>query len=239
MTGFAERLQTAWRRHGFRLFGPLLVHNIKYYVRMYRINGRLGQQKSSVDSIPGVETYRAAYFSELKYDGESAKSANPYEPVREDEFDAVFQRLGIDRAKYHLVDIGSGKGRAVLLAARLGFGRVTGLEYSDDLHQVALQNMTAAKGHWPNVDRITLIQGDASVFDPPPPPTVYYMCNPFGEEVMSKFIARLVAKLKDSPGDCWIVYWNPTVRHVIDAEPMFEFKFPLTGHAVFRRCGQD
>jgi SAM-dependent methyltransferase len=235
MSGIMERILAAWKRHGFQLFGPLLIHNIKHYAKMYRMNGRFGQPKSSVDSIPGVETYVAAYLSELKYDGASAKDAHPYEPVREDEFEAVFGKLGVNCADYHLVDVGSGKARAVLLAARIGFKHVTGVEYSRDLHDVAVKNIAAAKGHWPNVDKITLVQGDASQYTPPTPPVIIYLCNPFGEEVMTKFISRFADSLRKNDGDAWIVYWNPTVRRVIDAEPMFDFVFSHSGHAVYRR----
>jgi SAM-dependent methyltransferase len=239
MSQMAQKIQSAWKRHGFRIFGPLLIHNIRHYMKMYRMNGRLGQPKSSVDAIPGVETYRAAYFSELKYEGTSGQSANPYEPVREEEFDAVFTKLGVDCSNYHLVDIGSGKGRAVLLAARIGFKHITGVEYSKDLHAVAVRNIAAARNKWPNVDRITLVQGDASLFTPPKPPIIYYMCNPFGEEVMIKFMARVIESLQSYSGDVWIVYWNPTARRVIDESSIFKFQFAHTGHAVFRRVSSE
>lgn len=235
MRNIAERIHSAWQRHGFRLFGPLLLHNVKHYAKMYRKNGRFGQPKSSVDAIPGVETYRAAYFSELQYEGDSASSANPYEPVREEEFQAVFAKLGVNFANYHFVDVGSGKGRALLLGARMGFQQVTGLEYSKDLHEAARHNIEAAKGHWPNTDSISLLQGDASLFMPPSPPIVFYLFNPFGKEVMTKFIDNVAKSLRATEGDAWIVYGNPVERPVIDAESLFEFKFSHAGHAIFRR----
>ncbi len=49
--------------------------------------------------------------------------------------------LGIDVRRFVFVDLGSGKGRALLVASTLPFLRVEGVEFSAELHQIALDNI--------------------------------------------------------------------------------------------------
>src|SRR5882724_11277495 len=48
-------------------------------------------------------------------------------------------------AAYSFLDVGAGKGRALLLAAELPFRKVIGVELSEDLARVAQKNITIWK----------------------------------------------------------------------------------------------
>jgi SAM-dependent methyltransferase len=235
LEAMARRVQRTWRKHGWRLFGPLIVHNIRFYWKQYRTIGRAGMAKSEVDDIPGVETHRAVYLTALEFSGSSSEDANPYEPIVDADFLSVISALPVAPGDFTFVDIGSGKGRALFLAAKAGFKRVVGVEYSEDLHRAAMRNMSAALGKWPNVDRVELVCGDGAEYEFPGGPLVCYLYNPFGASVMSKVIRRLVDTTAASPADVWVVYGNPTQSKLFDAEPAFERAFVLCDHVAYRR----
>lgn len=217
------------------MFGPLVVHNLQYYARHWWRHGSFATPRSSVDHIPGVETQKAVYLSELGFTGAVGESAEPYQPIDEAQFRSVMEALPIRIEDYAFVDLGSGKGRAVLLAAQLGFKTITGVEFSEELHQAATKNMAAARGQWPNVERIELVCGDAAQFSPPSMPVVCYLYNPFGASVMRKVIETWVRAMKKNSHDVWIVYTNPVQLDLFISEPLFEYQFTKSASAVFGR----
>lgn len=213
----------------------MVWHNLTHYWRQWRTSGHVGQPRSLVDQIPGVETHRAVYLSALDLKGEHGADAQPYEPISDEAFVSMVDALPIEPADYTFVDLGSGKGRALLLAARAGFGRIIGVEYSSDLHEHAQRNMAAAHGHWPGVGRIELVHGDASEFVPPCAPTVCFLFNPFGPSVMSKVIDTWSRHIGMGKDDVWVVYGNPTQRGLFSRSAAFDEYVHIAGFVVYRR----
>lgn len=236
LPALVTRVRNVWHRHGWRMFGPLIVHNVRYYARHWMKHGSFSMPRSSVDQIAGVETQHAVYLSQLGYTGAVGDSAEPYQPIDETQFLTVMNALPIRLADYAFVDLGSGKGRAVLLAAKAGFQRITGVEFSPALHKLAQKNMAAASGQWPNVDRIELVCGDAAQFPPPSAPVVCFLYNPFGEGVMRRVIDAWREAMASHSQDVWIVYTNPTQSTLFMEEPAFRYQFTTAGSAVFRRA---
>ena len=65
-----------------------------------------------------------------------------YQPTVEEEFAAIMQHLAtVDFATYTFIDLGSGKGRALLLAAMYPFARIVGVEVQPELDAIARQNI--------------------------------------------------------------------------------------------------
>lgn len=230
-----QRIVRAWQKHGWRIFGPLLAHNARHYWRRYRASGRLGMALSSVDDIPGVETHKAVYLTALKYDGPSAADAQPYEPIAERDFQSALDALPPDRDRLIFVDLGSGKGRALLLAAKAGFGRIIGVEYSSDLHAKAAQNLAAAAKHVPHAYRVSLLNADAGDFAPPKGRVVYYLFNPFGDQVMRRVLDRLERAVQnDELEDLWILYANPVHESLLASCGFLQKMTNRAGVAVYR-----
>lgn len=230
-----RRLRNVWSRHGWRMFGPLLVHNVKYYAKRWIRHGSFATPRSSVDSIPGVETHKPVHLSELAFTGAVGENAEPYQPIDEAQFRSVMEALPIRIAEYGFVDLGSGKGRALLLAAQLGFKNVTGVEFSEELHQAATKNVLAARGKWPNAERIQLVCGDAAQFVPPNQPVVCYLYNPFGASVMRQVVEKWTRAMGAHSFDVWFVYANPTQLETFELFPEISNSFNTKGTAVFQR----
>jgi len=95
---------------------------------------------------------------------------------------AWFEEAVAEIPRWHFIDLGCGKGRALILAHELGFTRLTGVEFSPVLHRIAADNL--AKCH------ITadLICGDARAYKFPDEPAVVFLYNPFGEKILRPVI---------------------------------------------------
>jgi hypothetical protein len=108
-----------------------------------------------------------------------------------------------DPAQYTFVDMGSGKGRVLALAAAHGFRRVVGIEFAHELHEIALRNASAAATRG-LVFEPTL--GDSGAFEFPDAPLVIHFNNPFAEDVMVRVLANLTTSYRSSPRRVVVVY---------------------------------
>jgi predicted RNA methylase len=109
-------------------------------------------------------------------------------------------------ADYTFVDLGCGKGRAVLLASELGFREVIGIELNPSLATIAKANAdiwtAAGKSRCP----IRIEQADAAEFSWPVGPSVVFLYNPFGATIMQRVLNWLAAAFRDRPDDLEILY---------------------------------
>jgi SAM-dependent methyltransferase len=112
-------------------------------------------------------------------------------------------------ADYTFVDLGCGKGRAVLLASEFRFREVVGVELNPSLAAIAQANAdlwtAAGKARCP----IRIEQADAAEFSWPAGPSVVFLFNPFSATVMQRVIDRITAAFSDRPNDLAVLYYKP------------------------------
>jgi tRNA G46 methylase TrmB len=79
---------------------------------------------------------------ELSVVGENASHAIPYIPTTPRSGRYMLRDLPVaDVSNHTFIDIGSGKGRMLLLAAELPFRRIIGVEFASDLDALARRNV--------------------------------------------------------------------------------------------------
>jgi predicted RNA methylase len=106
------------------------------------------------------------------------------------------------------VDFGSGKGRALLLAAEHGLRRVTGVELSPAYCRIADGNVERfAKGR-PG-QRIAVVCADAAQFRVPGDVNVALVFDPFGLETVRAVLDRIADSLMQAPRDFYVIYMHP------------------------------
>jgi len=145
----------------------------------------------------------------------------PYLPIRPNFARRVLRRLPIsDPSEYTFVDLGSGKGRMLLIASEFPFRRVVGVEMKEDLHQQAMRNALQYRHPNAQCSRIDCQLMDATSFDFPSGKLVVYLFNPFSAEIMGRVFRRLDASFEQDPRDIVLVYVYPqfgfqlqTLRH--------------------------
>lgn len=174
---------------------------------------------------------RRMRFGDMDYDwdnGVNTTWANPsmytrvrelftergYMPTEPDLFREVVGELQIDYAQFTFIDLGCGKGRALLLATEFPFRRVIGVELLPELIEIAQEN--ARRFHdGAEQQRVELWCGDALQFNFPPEPLAIFLFDPFPEHILEQAIARLESSLRKRPRPLVIVYQNPISEHVL------------------------
>lgn len=106
------------------------------------------------------------------------------------------------------IDFGSGKGRAVLVAAGLPFRRVIGVELSPQLSAISSENLQRARPRL-KCQEVKIETIGADRFEIPADANVLYFYNPFGGSVMVGVIENLQRSLLAAPRHVTIVFATP------------------------------
>ncbi|MGI4855209.1 MAG: class I SAM-dependent methyltransferase [Janthinobacterium lividum] len=112
------------------------------------------------------------------------------------------------------LDIGAGKGRAMLLAAELPFRRVVGVELHPGLAAAARTNMD----QWQPTNAgspMRLEEGDAMRMRIPAGPCLAFLFNPFDAVLMDRFLTRLTHQFRNRSGELDLLYVNDEQRRLL------------------------
>lgn len=142
-----------------------------------------------------------------------------YQPTDPYIFREMMAQVPVDLRDYTFVDLGSGKGRALLLAREYPFAKIIGMELLPELHEVARQNI--AKLPAEEQTRFELLCGDARGFVFPKGPLFVYLFDPFPAPVLAEVVANLERSLRESPRPALIGYQNPISEKVMAGSPRF------------------
>lgn len=111
--------------------------------------------------------------------------------------------------RYTFVDVGCGKGRAVMIAAEMPFLEARGVELNPELARVAAKNFAV----WDRAGRarcgMRVACQDAAAMELPDGPCLLYLYNPFEETVLRKVLARLDSEAKRTGQRVDVLYQNP------------------------------
>ena len=127
----------------------------------------------------------------------------------------LLNTLDIDHQRFTFVDLGSGKGRALLVASRFPFRRILGVELSPQLSTVAAANITSFSASWQQCRDIEVRTGDATAINYPAGPLVLYLYNPFLAPVLKRCLRNLTHSLANEPREIHLIYVNPTPERFI------------------------
>jgi SAM-dependent methyltransferase len=106
------------------------------------------------------------------------------------------------------LDLGSGKGRVVLLAARHPFARVIGVEISEELTAISRRNLAQGR-HRRRCRNVELVTADALDYPIPDDVTVVYLYNAFRGATFDAVVANLIASVDRRPRTVRLIYLNP------------------------------
>jgi len=153
---------------------------------------------------------------------------SPYQPTEPALFHEMMETLaaepGFDFSQFTFIDIGSGKGRALLLAADYPFKQIIGVELLPELHRIAQENISRYKSESQKCFQLLSVCGDATQYAFTHSAILLYLFNPLPEKGLRELLARLQQNLhqnsQKSTGALRIVYHNPLLANVLD-----EFSF--------------
>jgi SAM-dependent methyltransferase len=140
---------------------------------------------------------------------------SPYQPTDPALFREMMAELPIAYDRFTFVDLGSGKGRTLLMASEYPFKKIVGVELIAELHRAAEENIRAYHSATQRCTEIEAICADACGFPLPAGPLVLYLFNPLPEPGMRRAIADLEKSLAANPRPVYVLYHNPLLERVI------------------------
>jgi SAM-dependent methyltransferase len=156
-----------------------------------------------------------------------------YQPTDPLTFHQVMAQLPIDFSAFTFVDLGSGKGRALLMAADYPFRRIIGVELLPELHAIAQDNVRRYSSPRQQCRDFELHCGDARHFPLPPEPLVIFLFDPFPEEILREVIRGVEQSLKEFPRPVFVAYQNPISGWMIAGSNLFRKLVDTIQYAVY------
>jgi hypothetical protein len=141
-----------------------------------------------------------------------------YRPLTEELFRTAMDSIRIDPGAFTFVDIGSGKGKVLLMAADRPFKSIVGIEYALGLHEVAVRNVALYRSGQQRCKAIEPIYGDALAYQLPEGPLLLFIFNALARDFMSVLLKKLDTEAAAHPArPIFLIYTNlRTVREMGD-----------------------
>lgn len=176
--------------------------------------------------IPSRRIYNIALDRHYKIDTEEEASLSSlgfpedtgerYQPTPINVFLAILRHFNISSSDVFL-DIGSGKGRTMLLAGRYPFNRIIGVEVSEKLNRIAECNVKNMKQRLvcKNYEFVT---SNALEYEIPATVTYIYLFNPFTYKVLQKVLLNIKDSIRQNPRNVILMYYNPKFAAEMERE---------------------
>lgn len=209
---------------GVRWFEP----DTTDYVALYRATARA--------SAPSAAPARSGFTRLAPYEAEELNEtaaaadlgefglAHPlrsrYSPTNRSLIPLIFDGLEIGPDDVFL-DLGSGKGRMLLVAACHSFRRVIGVDIAEPLNDVARRNVDHNAGRL-SCTEIDVITGDLADWQTPDAVTTVYFFNSLRGELLTKALDSIVASLDRVPRTLRFISLYPAEARAIEATGRFE-----------------
>lgn len=191
------------------------------------------------DRRHGIDTTGVVEPEDLDSIGEHGNFSTGYEPIQHRVFTAMFRSLPLEYGEYTFIDFGSGKGRAVIMAAHFPFRHIIGVEFSPTLHDRAQHNLRAFSGRRPHSPPITLHCMDATMLPVPATPLLCFFYNPFGPVVLNRVLDNLEQSHAQTPRSLHVFYRNPVHASVVEARRFLELKVTTPDYRIYSAVGSQ
>jgi hypothetical protein len=140
----------------------------------------------------------------------------------------------IDFREFTFVDLGSGKGRALLMASDFPFRRIAGVEFMPGLHQIAERNIARYSSNRQQCREIESLCLDVRDCEFPAGPLVVYMFNSFPEPVFAGVLENLRRSLEKDPRPAFVAYRYPQFESLLAKCPWLQKVAGTEQWAVYR-----
>lgn len=115
-----------------------------------------------------------------------------------------------------ILDIGCGKGSAMLAMLKFPFARVDGIELSKEISEIAIRNFTNLKKK-----RWQVFNGDAATFRDYSTYSMLYLYNPFPKEIMRPVIDNIQSSIAGREQEVLIIYNNAACHETLVRDGVF------------------
>jgi SAM-dependent methyltransferase len=162
----------------------------------------------------GTETSGVEALWNFDIASPNAHHGERYQATGEQELVAALEFLNEPLERFSFFDLGCGKGRTLLVASRLRFAEVVGVEFARELADIARRNVARIGARDASV-----IHADAADVVFPANDLVVFLYNPFSAEVLSRVLASLRLR---AGGKLYVIYKAPRCASLLDESGFLE-----------------
>lgn len=163
----------------------------------------------------GLDTNSWVEVDELDVNDNQKEHAVLYQGTRVLPLIKLFKKLNLPKNQI-FVDIGSGKGRVLLIAADYGFAKVKGIEFSKKLCLKAKNNISTYCKKKKIATDIEIINIDAKDYQFENDESIFFLFNPFDDVILSKVLKNISASQKKHNRPIWMIYANAVHKNLIE-----------------------
>lgn len=145
-------------------------------------------------------------------------SGAQYQASEPELFHRILNNMPDSLEHFTFVDLGSGKGRTLLMASDYPFRRIIGVELLCELSEIAQENIARYRSERQKCFNLDSICADARVFNFPDDPLVVYLFNPFSDYILQTVLQRLRISFEAVPREMYVIYHNLVHEHVFRAQ---------------------
>ncbi len=171
-----------------------------------------------------VDTRDIVKLGSLTIQSKNRDQGLPYQASPRQLVHIANQALPKDHASWTFIDIGAGRGRVLLEAATYPYREVLGIEFARELVEEGKLNLASSAHKQCKAQSINLLQADATNFAVPHGPCIFYLFNPFREDVVRDFLRHVMTSYVTEPRRFIFVYLNPKHVNVFSEFPELKFK---------------
>lgn len=164
-------------------------------------------REQDFDRRHGIETAAWIEVADLDVPADRKELAAAYIPTYFGVFPGIVRSSGIDPRQFTFVDLGSGKGRMLILAAEAGFARALGVELSG-LHEVAVRNIEAYTRKTGTRTKLEARHQDVCEFEFPAGPLFVFYFNAFFGSVLDAALDNLRAAVTREKRPVFFVWFG-------------------------------
>jgi hypothetical protein len=146
----------------------------------------------------------------------------------------ILNSLSISYEEFLFIDLGSGKGRALLLASHFPFKGIIGVELSANLHRIAGRNIQIYRDELQQCHKIQSVCANAVNYEIPYEKIVFYLFNPFDEYVMCAALSNIEDSIHRYPRDIYIAYLKPVYRDVFDRAAFLQIAKETARYVIYK-----
>ena len=201
----SRRMRDGVRHHGFaRTLWEMTTALYRIVIELTPARKKARYGDLDYDLEHSVDTTRANV--NVRTQIMATLAGHPYFATEPWLFEQIMQALPADVREFTFVDLGSGKGRALLMASDYPFRRILGVEFLSALHDAAKKNIEKYSSEQRRCKQIEPICMDARDFTFPSGPLVIYMFNAFPEPVFTEVLENLHRSVEQNPRQVYVAY---------------------------------
>ena len=157
------------------------------------------------DLLHGTDTGGYLSGTDLQKHFRSSYSRTPDHSIAPSALCRAIASLPLFPENFSFVDLGCGKGRAVLVASHFPFRKLLGVEVASELCEAARANI-ASKPEW--ASRASILNQDPSTVTYPHTPLVVLLFHPVLAPVLRRAVANLERQFRRTPRETYVVCAN-------------------------------